>query len=74
MLLTLGLLVGCKGPGPAAQEQAPLAGPPVATFESLTSDTFALHDEKRHVTCWISSSTGYNMAISCLPDKSFEAQ
>lgn len=41
-------------------------------IEHLTGDTYVLSDEKHHVTCWVSSSTGYNMAISCLPNKSFE--
>ncbi len=36
-------------------------------------DLVIWHDPHRAVTCWVWQTTGYNGALSCLPDKAFEA-
>lgn len=52
-----------------------LASLAIVSCGSTSTDPHDLvthHDEKRKVTCWVWQTTGYNGAISCLPDKAFE--
>ena len=39
----------------------------------LGSEVRAVHDDERHVTCWI-VITGYGAGISCLPDSQLKGE
>ena len=52
--------IGCEHGGASASDRPP---PDDIVYRYGNWSTWAVHDDKRHVTCWKSSDS-----ISCLPD------